>query len=294
MTVIITGGTGLLGRYLEKELKKQNINYKILSRNPHRNQILCDYSFKMLNEILKDGDILVHLAGSRNPGNSLEDFEQEQNIFRSILNITNLYNYKKVILASSISVYSEEELLPWSEENATQPKSYYGLNKLLLENEGRIFSNKYKLNLISLRFSHLYGFNEKNNYMINYFLRLAFNKKKLTVTGMSNKKRELLYAKDAALAIIKVMENNLKDETLNIKGAEILSNIEIAEKINKVFNNNKLEHVDKQIPDKFNSSFMDGHRALEWINYSPQYTFEEGLQEILLEMEGLNYVPEKY
>lgn len=294
MTVIITGGTGLLGRYLERELIKRNIKYKILSRTPRGNQILCDYSFRMLNELLKRGNILIHLAGSRIPGDSLKDFEQEQIILKNILKIANSYNYKKIILASSISVYSKEKLLPWREDQAAEPKSYYGLNKLLLENEGRIFSNKYNLNIISLRFSHLYGFNEKNNYMINYFMRLAFNKKKLTVTGMSNKKREFLYAKDAALAIIKAMDSNLRNETLNIRGSEILSNIEIARKINKVFKNDDLEHIDRQISDKFNDSFMDGYKAEKYINYFPRYTFEESLKEIFEEMKGLKGVPEKY
>ena len=94
MTVIITGGTGLLGRYLERELIKRNIKYKILSRTPRGNQILCDYSFRMLNELLKSGNILIHLAGSRIPGDSLKDFEQEQIILKNILKIANSYNYK--------------------------------------------------------------------------------------------------------------------------------------------------------------------------------------------------------
>ena len=45
--------------------------------------------------------------------------------------------------------------------------------------------------------------------MINYFMRLAFNKK-LTVTGMSNKKREFYLLKMQTLAIIKAMDSNLK------------------------------------------------------------------------------------
>ena len=98
MTVIITGGTGLLGRYLERELIKRNIKYKILSRTPRGNQILCDYSFRMLNELLKSGNILIHLAGSRIPGDSLKDFEQEQIILKNILKIANSYNYKKSFL----------------------------------------------------------------------------------------------------------------------------------------------------------------------------------------------------
>lgn len=303
MAFRITGGTGLLGRYFTDLLEEHHEDYTILSRQAaHFDQqsqhVQTDYSKASLEKIFQKGDIIVHLAGGRGPKKEISAYTSELQLAQNIFDAAVTKKCKKVIVASSISVYSETESLPWQESDTVEaiPKSLYGLNKRYIEMLAAYYTAHSALDITCLRFSHLFGAHEQNNYMINYFMRLAYLSKPLTVMGASNVKREFLYAKDAAQAIWQVSRQETKALILNVKGSETLTNLEVAEHINKAFANDvPIERKDEEVKDSFAPSYMDGTRAEADIAYTPQYAFGEALQEIYHEMELLDdEIPERY
>ena len=303
MAFRITGGTGLLGRYFTELLEEHQEDYTILSRQAgHHDQqsqhLQTDYSQASLEMIFQEGDIIIHLAGGRGPKKEISAYTSELQLAQNIFNAAAAKKCKKVIVASSISVYSETETLPWQERDTVEtiPKSLYGLNKRYIEMLAEYYTVHFGLDITCLRFSHLFGANEQNNYMINYFMRLAYLNQPLTVMGASNVKREFLYAKDAAQAIWQASQYETKALILNVKGSETLTNLEVAEQINRAFANQApIERKDEDVKDFFAPSYMDGARAEATIAYAPQYAFGEALQEIYHEMELLDdEIPEKY
>ncbi len=296
MNIVVTGATGLLGRYLISQLKAEEAEYIALSRKPNIGSkiIQTDYSKESLEKVMRNGEILIHLAGSRVNHEYITTYQNEIDMLYNLLETAKKYNYEKVIIASSISVYGYQNRLPWSENRLVEPNSNYALNKVLIEQISSLYNRQTDLEISILRFSHIFGINEKNNYMINLFMRKAFNRESLNVSGTANVKREFLYAKDAALAIMKVISSSGISGVYNIKGSEVLSNMEVAVKINKVFDNHLLIHTNKLLPDKFHPSYMDGSQAEKNFNYKPTYSFEEAMYEIYEQMKGLDYVQTKY
>ena len=112
----------------------------------------------------------------------------------------------------------------------------YGVSKFSCELIGNIYNKKYNMNIKNLRLAHLYGFNEKNNYMINKFMRQAFNNQPLKLNSLGVK-REFLYAKDAASAIVMAISKSDIFGTYNVGSEESLNNYEVANSINNIFEN---------------------------------------------------------
>ncbi|UBH11657.1 NAD-dependent epimerase/dehydratase family protein [Macrococcus armenti] len=295
MNIIITGATGLLGRYVNEVIGEQ-YNLILLSRQKNEDTIYTDYSIDSLKKIMSENNIstVVHLAGSRIQANSLLDYNNEQKMLSNIFEASNETNIKKVIIASSISVYSDVEKLPWNETQVHTPKSFYGINKMTTEKVSELYGHKYNIDVINLRLSHLYGANEKNNYMINIFMRKAFKGLEIEVHNECIVKREFLYAKDAAYAILCAINSDVSG-TFNIVGKEILSNLEVAEKIIIGMNSNSLVvRYNENVVDNILPSYMDGKLALDVLKFEPKYTFIESINEIKTEMEKLENVPEIY
>lgn len=168
----------------------------------------------------------------------------------------------------------------------------YGVSKLANEYIGNIYSENKGLFVKNLRLAHLFGFNEKNNYMINRFFRQAFHGEKLVINGKSIAKREFLYAKDAAKAIVSSLKKYDLSGTFNIGSEEAFTNYEVAKIINSVFGNDGNLLINNPNSDEgIYSSYMDSSKARAILNFSPDYTFIKALNEIYKLMRGLDDVP---
>lgn len=284
--VAVTGGTGFLGSYLLTELVKKGYKPIVLStskRDFDYELRETDYSVASLEKALDDVDAVIHLAAKRGSQARIEEFHEGEILTQNVLEAANNCGIKYVSLASSISVYSDEDLLPWTEDQAASPISMYGIAKLSSEMIGEWYAKKFGMHVKSLRLAHLFGALEKNNYMINVFMRKAYLKQALSVKD-SVGKREFLYAKDAALAFASSVFAP-SHGAFNIGSGEAFTNLLVAEKINEAFANDKEilhEGVDESIP----SSYFLADKAKKHLGFTHQYSFSKALEEIKQEMEG--------
>lgn len=301
MKIAITGGTGFLGNNLMKYLITKNYIPVIFTRSKtNKFNSSCiyrftDYSIEDLIDKLFDIDAVVHLAAKRGSQGNIYGFHGNEILTQNLYEACYKSNIKNIVYASSISVYSDQNILPWTEEHPPSPRLMYGVSKISCEYIGDIYSAKKGLYIKNLRFAHLYGFNEKNNYMINLFLRQAFNNRKIIINQNSVAKREFLYVKDASKAILNALNKNNISGTFNIGSEQSLSNLEVAEKINYIFKNdgnlsirnpNKKENID--------SSYMSSDKSRKILEFYPDYTFYQALSEIYSSMRGLGDVPIRY
>lgn len=290
MKIAITGGTGLLGRYVIDYIK-ENYDYTpiVFSRQNNGNYQNVEvrqtnYSVENLTKNLEDIDFVIHLASQR--GNLsyfdeyLDNVSMTQNLYEACLR-NKIYN---IVYASSISTYSKLNKLPWNEEDIPQPLTMYGISKLCGELIGNLYNEKYMMKVKNLRFAHLFGRNEKNDYMINKFIRQAYNKEKIMIYSVQNARREFLYAKDAARAVLCALLQKDKHGTYNIGGNDILTNIEVAEKINKAFKNNGNIAFDNRAEELLDCSYMNKSKAEIELNFKQKYSFYEAMVEIYGEM----------
>ncbi|MDE5415841.1 NAD-dependent epimerase/dehydratase family protein [Alkalihalobacterium chitinilyticum] len=298
MKIAITGGTGFLGEYVVESIKKENQNPIILSRKEIGEiEVDCearftDYSKLDLLEKLSDIEAVVHLAAKRGSQGKISEFHDNevmtQNLYEACLEL----NISNVVYASTISIYSNEDWLPWKEIQVPIPELMYGVSKLANEHIGNIYSRKKGMSIKNLRFAHLYGFNEKNNYMINRFFRQAYHREQIVLNTRSVAKREFLYVKDAAKAVVYALKHPSLSGTFNIGSGEAYTNYEVAEAINTVFgNDNNIMIKDHTAEEGIHSSYMDSMLAEKYLYFTPDYSFSDALSEIYKLMRGLDDVP---
>lgn len=298
MKIAITGGAGFLGRYVIESLNDTHYTPVILTRRDLEiKELSCefrvtDYTLKDLTKKLADIDAVVHLAAKRGSQGKITEFHDNEILTQNLYEACFKLGISNIVFASTISVYSDESTLPWTEEHVPAPMLMYGVSKLANEHIGNIYTIKKGLNIKNLRFAHLFGFNEKNNYMINRFFRQAFHRETLVVNGRSIAKREFLYAKDAAKAIICALKKNNVSGTYNIGSGEAFTNYEVAEIVNKVFENEGNLVVNNPNDDEgIYPSYMDSSKAETDLLFIPEYTFSSALSEIYTLMWGLDDVP---
>jgi len=233
---LITGGAGFIGSNLADKLieeenevliidnlyagKKANINP---SARFHQLDI-CDY--EKIRTLFRGIDCVFHLAAVPRVPFSIEDPISTSKV--NILGTVNVFKaaadakVKRIVFASSSSVFGPQPKLPFKEDMEPNPISPYGLQKLVGEQFAKMFSEIYKTEIICLRYFNVYGpridFDSDYSLVLGKFLRLHKENKPLTIYGDGEQTRAFCYIDDVVEANIKASESpNLKAfEVINI------------------------------------------------------------------------------
>lgn len=156
-------------------------------------------------------------------------------------------------------------MLPIKESHSVNPISYYGLSKLTME-KYIMLSN---LNYIICRFSNVYGPRQTPHGeagVVSIFMDNALNNKDLNIFGDGNQTRDFIYVEDIAFIFLKLIENNISNEILNISTNSSMTINELAERIIKISNKNiKINYFDKRDGD-IEHSILDNTRLLNIMN----------------------------
>lgn len=292
MKVAITGGNGFLAGYCVDLFEMCNIVPVLIARKngKYKNYKYCitDYTKDSLKKIFKNEkiDAIVHLAGPRKIYSQIsmycDYFDMTTAVYDAAFE-SGIYN---LVFASSISVYSGDNL-PSKEEEIPMPCNNYGLSKVVCEQIGNIYNRSRRMYIKNLRFAHLYGANETNMYMINKFFKEAYDHKQLFVDCKGFARREMLYTKDAALAIVCALREDKKFGTYNIGSGDALTNEEIAEQICRCMSpENRI--VVGEGEEKIKSSYMYGYKAFQELGFCAKYNLKTALPEIYIAMKEAN------
>jgi UDP-glucose 4-epimerase len=290
MRVAVTGATGLLGRYTVDALRCAGHEVLPLSRGDQPvsgvASIRTDYSFESLRGILGGAEVVVHLAGVRGADMPLSSFAVNVDLTDTLLHACEATGIGRALLASSISVYSVANPSPWEESCEPVPVNKYGMSKLAMEKLAIQIGSRHNLTVTSLRFGHVYGALEHNDYLINRLFRLAATGQDLRVTAPSSRRREMVYAGDAADAVLRALRCDVHGP-VNVRGYQRLSNYEIALAIVEGFHTRSRVVVDDAFVDSVIPTAMDGRRAADVLGYLPRWPMAAACREIQARMESL-------
>ena len=163
MKIFISGATGKLGEVVYKTLirtlshtslpnKKNFVLIPLVRKTENlQNEIITDFSKDSLTPILKDADVLIHLAGSVNTLDKKTLYESNVELTKKL--IQSLPSSTRVIFASSISVYGKKLAEnPANEETVCHPDSDYSRSKFEAEKIVRTIPNH-----VILRIGTIYG-----------------------------------------------------------------------------------------------------------------------------------------
>jgi nucleoside-diphosphate-sugar epimerase len=292
MNIIVTGGAGFIGSHLVDKLiekghkvtiiddlstgKKENLNPKA---DFHQVSI-CD--FEKIKPLFQGVDFVFHLAAIPRLPISIKDPIGTSNV--NILGTVNVFKaasdnkVKRVVFASSSSVYGNQEKLPVKEDMIPAPINPYALQKLIGEQFAKIFINLYQTPIVSLRYFNIYGPridpNSEYSLVLGKFLKQKSEEKPLTIFGDGKQTRGFTYIDDLIDANIKAMESEkLKGgETINITNKESKSIKYLASLIGK-----DIEYLSPRVGDVLH---MKGDITLanNLLDWQPKISFEEGIK----------------
>lgn len=230
--VLITGGTGLIGRQVTDILCNAEANVNIVSLdkiniNDRANHIYGDLTdFKFCRQITNNMDYVFHLAGIK--GSTDVTLSKPASFFvpllmmnTNVLEACRLNKVKKVVYTSSIGAYSSAEIFYEDQNLEGQPMdSFPGWAKIMAEKQILAYKIQYGLKNFSIvRLGNTYGpgdnFDPNNAMVVPSLLYkiLEYQKSKekfgiaepIRVWGDGSAIRDFLYSKDAATGIIQAL-----------------------------------------------------------------------------------------
>lgn len=290
--VLITGGSGFVGKNLSKVLKDKYEIF-ILDKNENRSKLdgvnfikgnICD--LKSLNEAFKNIDCIVHLAAIISLKECEEDLEKckENNVAgtENVFKAATLNNVKKIIYASSAAVYGDISSKAIKEESANEPKSQYGISKL--ENEKTAKSFEEKIKSVGLRFFNIYGkemnINKENPSVLMAFFKKINNNEAISIFGDGKQTRDFVNVLDVCQAVEKSIEKDFdQNKIFNVgtgKETEILS---VVQKLKEIIPEMKVEFKPEN-PYEIKKSCADISKIQKDLDYKPLHNIIEDLKNI--------------
>ncbi|MCJ7636223.1 MAG: NAD-dependent epimerase/dehydratase family protein, partial [Nitrososphaeraceae archaeon] len=224
MISLVTGGAGFIGshlcdillsfghnvicldnfdNYYSPQIKRKNI-LKLLNND---NFILIEGSIlneKLLKSIILENSIDYIFNEAAQPGVSISvkyPMKPFETNIRGTLNVLNAAldsSVKKIINASSSSVYGKTYYLPYDEGHPTEPVSPYGVSKLAAEHYCRIYYELYGLKTTSLRYFTVYGPAGRPDMSPFRFIKWILDDSPVIIFGDGNQKRDFTYVDDIA------------------------------------------------------------------------------------------------
>lgn len=295
--ILITGGGGFIGSNLVEELSKNNNVSIIDNLSTGKRNNIQDFNVNFiegsitdlntLKRICKDIDYVFHLAALASVPRSVKEpkIVNEVNITGTVnvLIAAKDLNVKKVVFASSSSVYGDTPTLPKIEAMKPNPLSPYAVSKLSGEYYCKVFYEVYGLPTTSLRFFNVYGPRQdpSSEYaaVIPKFIQLVSENRSPVIFGDGTQTRDFTYVKDVVNALILAAESSKADgEVINVAGGKRITINDLAHIIAKLMNSDITpEYTDMRLGD-IEHSLADITKGSELIGYNPKFSIEKGLE----------------
>ena len=272
--ILVTGHEGFIASNLIKKLT--NCEIIIDSINGKRIDLQNNDEVMKIEPV----DTVIHLGGKTEKG--LEWKEYFENNIIGTLNILKYCikkNIKKIIFVSSY-VYGNPKYSPIDEQHQISPHNLYTKSKFLAEELCKIYSEKYKLNVIILRPFNIFARSMNKDYLISNLIESINTKKTVTITNRTSK-RDFLYIDDFIELILKIKDHDFKCEIFNVGSGISYSFDEVIEIIEK--NTSKKLNLEYKNDDQsyIQNITADNSKITKILDWKPELTFEEGLQKLL-------------
>ncbi len=298
--LLITGGAGFIGSHLADRLlktknyvtvydnldeyysnKRGNVVHNL--GNPNFAFVAEDIlNYETLSEYVDGVDVVFHMAAQPGVGFSMKN--PEKTLMINVLGTLNVLEaakkagVRRVVFASSSSVYGTPRYRPLDEDHPTVPISTYGASKLAAENLCRIYHDQFGLEVVILRYHTVYGPRQRPDMAINRWARQVFHKKPITVYGDGSQTRDFTYIEDIISGTLRASEvGGIGGEVFNIGGGRSVTLTETIDMLADTMGMDiEVNHEPSRTGD-VNATHADTRKAHRVLDFQPQVQLEEGL-----------------
>lgn len=293
--VLVTGGTGLIGRQVVDILVATGAHVRIASLdqvvvNPGADHVVGDLaSFEFCKEVASGADYVFHLAGIKG---SIEVTRSRPASFfvpllmmnTNMLEAARLSGARKVVFTSSIGAYPSAEVFKESDDSGDSPPMdmYPGWAKRMAEMQVRAYREEYGLDGFAVvRPCNVYGpgdnFDPDNAMVIpSLMARIRAGESPLTVWGDGSAVRDFAYSRDVAEGVILALHHGTGGGFVNLGSGEGFSIRKLVETLHEFI---EFDYAfDPTRGAGFPRRVMDISLARELVGYEPATSLRDGLE----------------
>jgi len=302
--ILVTGGAGFIGSHIVDGLLKEGVGEIVVFDNFLRG------IKENLKSALNSGKVKIFEGSIKNPSQLKEAMRGVDYVFHEAAlwlleceekprdavetNIVGTFNVceaaveakvKKIIAASSSSVYGDGVYFPTDENHPFNNNLFYGATKVADEQILRAFRKKYGLDYIAFRYLNVYGprmdFRSAYIMVIMNFLNKIDKGEAPVIFGDGSATLDLVYVTDVARANILALKSDVANEVFNVSGGKETSLKELLNIILKLTRSNLQPVYQPRDQKLVTRRFGYSEKAKKMLGFEPEISLEEGLKRVI-------------
>ena len=297
---LVTGGAGFIGSHIVEALLGQGHFVRVFDNfdtGSRQNLSAFSGSLELVEGNLKDAgtvrqavdgiDYVLHQGARGSVPRSVLDpaGTHHANITGTlhVLIAARDAHVRRVICASSSSVYGETPTLPKQESMCPTPLSPYAISKLTMEQYAAVFSGVYGLETVSLRYFNIYGPRQNPNLqysaVIPIFVHSMMSGAPCTIFGDGEQTRDFTYVEDCVRAnLLACKAAGVSGKVFNIACGNQISVNELFRTLSAILEYHVPPSYQPQRPGDVRYSYADMRKAEMELGFKPGTTLFDGLK----------------
>jgi UDP-glucose 4-epimerase len=297
---VVTGGGGFIGSHIVEELVRRRDSVRVIDNfstgkrqnvEGFRNEaevIEADIAeAKNLSELIRGADYVIHQAAIPSvPKSILDPLKSHHANVNGTLNLLvacREAGVKRVVYASSSSLYGDSPTLPKDEGMMPNPLSPYGAQKLFGEMYCQVFTKAYGLETVSLRYFNVFGPRQdatsQYSGVLALFIPAVLQGRPPTIYGDGSQSRDFTYVQNVVDAnLLACQVQGVSGRVFNVACGDRITVNSMLQQINQITGKDISPIYDAPRSGDIKHSQADITLAKKHLGYQAKVSFEEGLR----------------
>jgi len=301
-TSLVTGAAGFIGSHLCERLLQEGhrvigvdvftayypravkeANLAGLRGHPEFRFVEMDLARADLAPVVAQADVIFHQAGQpgvRASWGTEFDLYLDHNIraTQQLLEaVKGSARLRRLVFASSSSVYGQTEDLPLREESLPRPYSPYGVTKLAAEHLCSLYHANHGVPTVALRYFTVYGPRQRPDMGFHKFIQAALEDRPIPVYGDGEQTRDFTYVADVVEANWLALAPSAVGQVFNIGGGSRSSVNQVLAALEEILGKPIRRERRPPQPGDVRHTWADTTRARDSLGFTPRVSLREGL-----------------